>query len=258
MNRARFAVAATLLSAVYAGAALAAQVQAPPMHPVLAGKKITPPLKGEALVEFTQPVTKAIPGKSMVVTTIKVKNSSLAPIARLQIAETWYDKGGAIVAGGRGVINGLLQPGEIQTITIETPYNAKMSSNNWNFTHANGTVKPAKVKTLEPPKDAPLLRAVADRVRSPVEVVEPAPLEVPDVVGRGRVVVAMRYHAGIAAALAGRPAVLLGYSPKVGGLGFDLDARTLPWDLGEPDLIEQRTGNAAECPLPQPAVTISA
>jgi hypothetical protein len=153
MNRARFAVAATLLTAVYAGAALAAQVQAPPMSPVLAGKKITPPLKGEALVEFTQPVTKAIPGKSIVVTTIKVRNSSLAPIARLQVSETWYDKGGAIVAGGRGTINGLLQPGEIQTITIETPYNAKMSSNNWNFTHANGSVKPAKVKTLEP-KDA--------------------------------------------------------------------------------------------------------
>ena len=43
-------------------------------------------------------------------------------------------------------INGLLQPGEIQTITIETPYNPKMNSNNWNFAHANGTVKPAKVK----------------------------------------------------------------------------------------------------------------
>ena len=45
----------------------------------------------------------------------------------------------------------------------------------------------------------------------------------------------MRYHAGIAAALAGRPVVLLGYSAKVGGLGADLDARTLPWDLPHPD-----------------------
>ena len=69
-----------------------------------------------------------------------------------QVTETWYDKDGSIVDSGRGVINGLLQPGEIQTITIDTPYNAKMSSNNWNFTHANGTVKVAKVKTLEAPK----------------------------------------------------------------------------------------------------------
>lgn len=155
MNRARYAVAATLVTmTIDASAVLAAQApQAPPLQPILAGRKITPPLRGEALVEFTQPATRAIPGKNMVQTTIKVRNSSASPIARLQVAETWYDKAGAIVAGGRGVINGLLQPGEIQTIIIITPYNAKMSSNNWNFTHANGTVKVAKVRTLEAPKD---------------------------------------------------------------------------------------------------------
>ncbi len=159
MNRARSAVAATLVTTtMYAGAALAAQaIQAPPMTPILAGKKFTPPIKGEALVEFTQPVTKAQPGKSLVVTTIKVRNQSAAPIARLTVNETWYDKAGAIVAGGRGVLATLLQPGEIQTIEITTPYSAKMSSNNWNFTHANGSVKVAKVKTLEAPPaaDAP-------------------------------------------------------------------------------------------------------
>jgi hypothetical protein len=156
MNRARFAVAATLVStAIYAGVIVMAQAtQAPPMTSVLAGKKFTPPVRGEALVEYTTPATKALAGKSMVQTTIKVRNSSAAPIARLQVTETWYDKGGAIVASSRAVINGLLQPNEIQTMTIDTPYNAKMSSNNWNFTHANGTVKLAKVKTLEVPKDA--------------------------------------------------------------------------------------------------------
>jgi hypothetical protein len=155
MNRARFALAATVVSTtMYAGAATAQVTQAPPMTQVLAGKKFTPPVRGEALVEFTQPVTKALPGKSMVQTTIKIRNSSAAPIARLQVTETWYDKSGAIVASSRGVINGLLQPSEIQTITIQTPYNPKMSANNWNFTHANGTVKVAKVKTLDAPKDA--------------------------------------------------------------------------------------------------------
>ena len=156
MNRARFAVAATLVTTtMYAGAALAAQaIQAPPMTPILAGKKFTPPIKGEALVEFTQPVTKAQPGKSLVVTTIRVRNQSAAPIARLTVNETWYDKAGAIVAGGKGVLPALLQPGEIQTIEITTPYSAKMSSNNWNFTHANGTVKVAKVKSLDAPPAA--------------------------------------------------------------------------------------------------------
>jgi polysaccharide pyruvyl transferase WcaK-like protein len=94
-----------------------------------------------------------------------------------------------------------------------------------------------RLVALDPPKDAPLLRAVADRIDASVEVVEPAPLDVPAVIARGRAVVAMRYHAGIAAALGGRPVVLLGYSPKVGGLGTDLDARTLPWDLADPSLL---------------------
>src|SRR5688572_20826008 len=106
MNRVRFAVAATLVStSMCAVAALAAQTtQAPPMQSVLAGKKLSPPLKGEALIEFTQPVTKAIPGKSMVQTTIRVRNASLSPVARLQITESWFEKGGGIVASGRTAI----------------------------------------------------------------------------------------------------------------------------------------------------------
>src|SRR5262245_46358191 len=110
MNRVRTAAAATLVSTIiYAGAVLAAQAPATPsssapLQPVLAGKKITPPVRGEATVEFTQPATKAIQGQNKVQTTIKVRNASTAPIARLQITETWYDKGGAIVAGGKGVI----------------------------------------------------------------------------------------------------------------------------------------------------------
>jgi hypothetical protein len=151
MKPVHVAVAATLISTtMFAGVAGAAQA-APQLEPVLAGRKITPPLKGEATVEFTQPVTKALPGQNKVETTIKVKNVSPAPIARLQVSETWYDTAGAIVAGGKGTVNGLLQPGEVTTITISTPYNAKMKSNNWNFTHANGTVKPAKVKSIDDP-----------------------------------------------------------------------------------------------------------
>ncbi len=153
MNRVHFAVAATLISTtMFAGAGVSAQ--STQLTPVLAGKKIVPPFKGEATIDITQPVTKALQGKNLVQTTIKVKNTTEGPIARLAVAETWYDGAGAIVAGGRGVINGFLQPGEVQTITIETPYSAKMKSNNWNFTHANGTVKPNKVKSLDAPADA--------------------------------------------------------------------------------------------------------
>jgi hypothetical protein len=151
MNRARLAFSATLIAATLAtGTALAGQAtQAPPMPSVLAGKKFTPPIKGEAIIEFTQPVTKR--EKDMVVTRITVRNASVGPVPRLTIQETWYDKAGAIVTGGKGSINGLLQPGEIQVITIETPYNAKMNGNQFNFSHANGSVKPAKVAKLEAP-----------------------------------------------------------------------------------------------------------
>jgi hypothetical protein len=156
MNRARLTSAALVVgSAMFTGVVITAQVtQAPPMTQVLAGKKFTPPVRGEALVEIVQPVTKAQPGKNIVVTTIKVRNASLAPIARLQVTETWYDKGGTVVASSRAAINGLIQPQEVQTMTIETAYSPKLSSNNWNFTHANGTVKIAKVKSLDAPKDA--------------------------------------------------------------------------------------------------------
>ena len=51
--------------------------------------------------------------------------------------------------GGTGIINGLLQPDEVQTVTIETPWKAGMLSNNYNFSHVNGTIKPNRVKAIE-------------------------------------------------------------------------------------------------------------
>ena len=151
MNRVHFAVAATLISTTMFAGVGAAQST---LTPILAGKKIVPPIKGEALVELTQPVTKPIPSKNIVQTTVKVKNASAGPIARLVFVETWYDAGGQVISGGRSAINGLLQPGEIQTMTIETPFNSKMKSNQFNFTQSNGTVKATKVKSLDDPAAA--------------------------------------------------------------------------------------------------------
>jgi hypothetical protein len=148
MNRARVAFSATLIATMLSAGTALGQT-APEMRQVLAGKKFTPPVKGEALIDFTAPVTKR-EGPN-VVTKITVRNASLAPVPRLTIAETWFDKGGAIVAGSKGMVNGLMQPGEIQTITITTPWKAAMSSNNYNFSHANGTVKPNKLAKIEDP-----------------------------------------------------------------------------------------------------------
>ena len=150
MNRARFTFAATLVGASCLAAAAFAQTPAPapapaPMTSILAGKKFTPPFKGQAEIEFTKPVTKR--DKEMVVTTIQVRNTQNAPLLRLTIDETWYDKAGGLVTGGKGVVN-RIEPGEVATVKIETPFNAKMSANNYNFSHANGTVKPHRVEKM--------------------------------------------------------------------------------------------------------------
>jgi hypothetical protein len=152
MNRARFRVAATLVGASLVATAVFAQTpQAPPMTSVLAGKKFTPAFKGQADIDFTKPVTKR--DKDMVVTTIQVKNNTTGPLLRLTIDETWYDKAGGLVTGGKGVVS-RLEPGEVGTVKIETPFNAKMSANNYNFSHANGTVKPHRVEKLAAAADA--------------------------------------------------------------------------------------------------------
>ena len=144
MNRARLIVAASLVTASFI--ALHAQTPAaPPMTSVLAGKKFNPPFKGQAELDYTKPVTKN--EKGMVTTTIMVKNNAAGPLLRLTIDETWYDKDGGLVTGGKGVVN-RIEPGEVATVKIETPFNAKMKANNYNFTHANGTIKPHAVPKL--------------------------------------------------------------------------------------------------------------
>jgi hypothetical protein len=147
MNRARFFFAAALVGAGLAGPVPAQTPQAPQLTPVLAGRNIKPPFKGNAAVDFSRPVRSR--DGDMVVEKIQVKNMTSAPIARLTIDETWYDKGGATIAGGKGMLKGLLQPGEVQTVTVESPFNAKMSANQYRFSHANGGVTPHQVNKLE-------------------------------------------------------------------------------------------------------------
>jgi hypothetical protein len=161
MNRARYALVATLVGASFASTAIAAQTTpAPPTTSVLAGKKFTPPFKGVAEVLYTKPVTKR--EKDLVVTTFLVKNMSNAPLARFTVDESWYDEKGNVITGGKGVI-GLLPPGEIQTMRIETGWNPKMKQNMWNFSHVNGTVKPKKVDKLGDAKEPAAKNASATK-----------------------------------------------------------------------------------------------
>jgi polysaccharide pyruvyl transferase CsaB len=92
---------------------------------------------------------------------------------------------------------------------------------------------------------------VAGAMQAPSTRAVPGLDEVLDEIAAARAVVAVRYHGGVAAALAGRPAVLIGYSPKVGALAADLGAGAslLPWDAaalaGLPDAVEAVAGQDA-------------
>jgi hypothetical protein len=151
MNRGRIAAIATLVCVGLAGPTLVAQ-QPPEMKPILSGRKVEPPIKGQAEIDFTQPSTKR--NGDVVTTTVKVKNTSNAPIARLTISETWFDKGQQQVASSQGSLDKPLEPGAIDTVTIQTPWSAKMNGNSWTFTHANGTIKPRRVPILTDTKAA--------------------------------------------------------------------------------------------------------
>ena len=152
MTRARFAIVAALVGASVAGAAATPVLaqKAPEFKSVLAGRKVEPPFKGQAEVEFV-PATKR--NGDTVTTTIKVKNLASGPIARLKVDETWFDKGGNVVGGSNGTLEKMLAPGAMDTVTIQTPWSAKMNGNSWNFSHANGTVKPKKVKSFDAVKE---------------------------------------------------------------------------------------------------------
>ena len=164
MIRARFVFAATLVGASLAAGSVSAQAPAAPdFKPILAGKNFTPPVRGAADVEFTKPVTKR--EGDTVVDRVEVKNSSSRPIARLTVEAIYYDKAGTVIANGRGFINGLLQAGKVETVTVETPFNAKMNSSNYKFTHANGTINPKRVDKIDNP-DAPAKAAAKAPVKT--------------------------------------------------------------------------------------------
>ena len=75
-----------------------------------------------------------------------MKNLATGSIAGLKVDEFWYDKAGNPVTGDNYRHPRPLQPGEVITITLETPRNPAMNRNQYNFTHANGEIK----ATLQP------------------------------------------------------------------------------------------------------------
>ena len=95
---------------------------------------------------------------------------------------------------------------------------------------------PVRFVALQTDRDAQLHAQVAARMSTPTQQVVPGLHDVLAEVGRGRAVIAMRYHAALAATLAGRPSVAIGYSPKVDALAGQLGAGSRALAFTDDDL----------------------
>lgn len=97
---------------------------------------------------------------------------------------------------------------------------------------ADRTGLPVRFVALQADRDDPFHRRVAAYLRTEASFATPRLADLAAEFAPARAVVAMRYHAGILATLAGVPSVLIGYAPKVEALAGDLGAgaRLLSWD----------------------------
>lgn len=109
--------------------------------------KLVSPVRGEAQIQFLNPVVKQ--EGNMIVTTIKVKNVSSAPIAGFKVDEFWYDKAGQPVTGAPTFRHRKpLMPGEVIDVVLRVPRVNGMDRNQFKFEHQNGTIKPTRVPKL--------------------------------------------------------------------------------------------------------------
>lgn len=143
MNRLSQRALAPVAAVGFLLAPLVAAAQTP-----AAPKKLISPVRGEATVEITKPDTKI--GAKEIVTTILLKNTSSAPIAGLKVEENWYDQAGQPIGGDIYRSKSPIMPGQVIKIELTSPRRTGMGGNQYNFSHANGTIaKPKVVPKLE-------------------------------------------------------------------------------------------------------------
>jgi hypothetical protein len=115
-----------------------------------APRRLVAPVRGDAAVEITTPDTRVVGDN--VVTKLRVKNVSSGPIAGFKIDENWF-KGSEALSGDSYRHARPLQVNEVIEITLTVPRSRVVGARNqYQFSHANGAVKPTTVKTLDLPK----------------------------------------------------------------------------------------------------------
>jgi len=115
----------------------------PPPSPEVMKARMRPPVKGTAFIEFLVVSSKTV--KDEIVTQLRIKNVSTAPIVGLKVDQYFY-QGKTEVSAGTARVRSPIAPNEIVDLTVSSPAKPGISGNNMMFSHANGQVKPASVK----------------------------------------------------------------------------------------------------------------
>ena len=126
-----------------------ATAPAPPSAELMKAR-MRPPVKGTAFVEYIQGPSK--PVKDEIVTTIKVKNISNAPIIGFRIDQYFY-KGKEEISAGTWRGRSPIAPDEVVDVTVTAPMKTGITGSQMRFSHANGAVKPTSVKKFNEGKD---------------------------------------------------------------------------------------------------------
>ena len=148
MNRRSVFFATACLLCALVPALVYAQAKPAPTTPSApaAPAKWIPPQKGEVTVDFMTAKQQKVKGE--ILSTIKVKNTSKGSIALLSVEEVWYNTKREIATNGTYRHKALLNPGDTIEFTIASPDKPNLYTNMLLFKHANGSVKPTKVKKL--------------------------------------------------------------------------------------------------------------
>ena len=154
MNRQKLVlltVAGALAVATGSAAAQAGKPAAAPAQGAPAERpRLVAPVRGVAQIGYTKPTVKRgkVGDKDFVITTMQIKNMAAGPIAGLKVDDFWYDKGGNPLPSDSYRHPRPLQPNEVITVTLETPADPRMNRNQWQFSHANGEIKPVLVAKM--------------------------------------------------------------------------------------------------------------
>jgi hypothetical protein len=111
--------------------------------------KFIKPLKGTADIQFIQMPSKKV--GSDIVTVLKIKNLSTAPVALLKVDEYWYNKANppAVITGDSEAWRKPFMPGEVIELTMKSPWKAEVGASQYQFSHAGGQVKVKRVSKFD-------------------------------------------------------------------------------------------------------------